>query len=136
MRVIVDTNVLIAGLLTNDANAPTVRILDAMLAGTVRFVMSPALLAEYRAVLLRPAITRRHGLSGPDVDELLTTLVHNALWRESPGADIPAPDRGDDHLWALLANEPDAALITGDRLLLDKPLEAGRVLSPIEYIRS
>ncbi len=133
---IVDTNVLIAGLLTNNSDAPTARILDAMLAGTMHFIVSPALLAEYRAVSLRPAITRRHGLSAQDVDELLTTLVHNAMWRESTGASTPARDPGDNHLWALLAHEPNASLITGDRLLLDNPMAHGRVISPTTYLQS
>lgn len=133
--IIVDTNVLIAGLLTNNSDAPTARILDAMLAGTVHFIVSPALLAEYRAVL-RPAITRRHGLSAQDVDELLTTLVHNAMWRESTGASTPAPGPADNHLWALLAHEPNATLITGDRLLLDNPMDHGRVISPTTYLQS
>ena len=43
--VIVDTNVVVAGLLTGDATSPVARILDGMLAATFPFVVSEALLA-------------------------------------------------------------------------------------------
>ena len=54
--VIVDTNVVVAGLLTGNATSPVARILDGMLGAAFPFVVSEALLAEYRAVLVRPAL--------------------------------------------------------------------------------
>jgi uncharacterized protein len=124
---IVDTNVLVAGLLSRRADSPTVRIVDAMLDGSLVFLLSPALLAEYRAVLLRRKIAAAHGLTAAEVDALLTDITANAIWREPPAIAEAAPDAGDDHLWALLACEPRAVLITGDALLLQHP-PAGRVL--------
>ena len=61
-RVVVDTNVLVAGLLTTEQESPTARILDGTLNGRVLFLLSPRLLAEYRAVLLRPKLTALHVL--------------------------------------------------------------------------
>ena len=55
---VVDTNVVVSGLLTSVADAPPAMLLDAMLAGRVSFLLSTDLLAEYRDVLLRPAIAR------------------------------------------------------------------------------
>ena len=126
---VVDTNVLVAALLTAQADSPTARTLDAMLNGSLMFVLSPALLAEYRAVLLRPRLAQRHGLTEAEVDELLATITANAIWREphAPSSSPAAPDAGDAHLWALLACEPAAALVTGDQLLLHNPYP-GRVL--------
>src|SRR5690606_2425361 len=49
--VIVDTNVVVAGLLTGNDASPVARVLDGMLAGSFPFVVSEALLAEYRTVL-------------------------------------------------------------------------------------
>ena len=119
---IVDTNVLVAGLITSQPSSPTAQVLDAMLDGRLLYLLSPALLREYRQVLLRPKLLRLHGLSEDEIDRLLTELTANALWRESVGvAHEPAPDPGDAHLWALLASEPGAMLVTGDRLLLDHP---------------
>ncbi|MBS3963677.1 MAG: putative toxin-antitoxin system toxin component, PIN family [Methylomonas sp.] len=133
---VIDTNVLVAGLLTVDAQSPTARLLDAMLTGRVLFLLSAALLAEYRAVLLRPKLVRLHGLSTNEVDSLLEALVANALWRE-PAADAAytAPDSGGDHLWALLFDAADAGLITGDHLLLQQPPANRRVLMPGDAVR-
>ena len=127
---IVDTNVLVAGLITSQPSSPTAQVLDAMLDGRLLYLLSPALLHEYRQVLLRPKLTRLHGLGEVEVDRLLTELTANALWREPPDANQPSsPDPGDDHLWALLASEPDAILVTGDGLLLDNPRVGSGVIN-------
>jgi putative PIN family toxin of toxin-antitoxin system len=126
---VVDTNVLVAALLTAQVDSPTARTLGAMLDGSLMFLLSPALLAEYRAVLLRPRLVQRHGLAEAQVDELLATITANAVWRDppSPSSATTAPDAGDAHLRDLLACEPHAALVTGDQLLLNNPYP-GRVL--------
>lgn len=125
---IIDTNVLVAGLITSQPSSPTAQVLDAMLDGRLLFLLSPALLREYRQVLLRPKLVRLHGLGENEIDRLLTELTANALWREPAGdSHESAPDPGDDHLWALLGSEPDAILVTGDGLLLDNP-RSGRVV--------
>lgn len=51
---VVDTNVVVAGLITGNDQSPVALILAAMVSGTMLNLMSPALLDEYRAVLLRP----------------------------------------------------------------------------------
>ena len=56
---IIDTNVLVAGLLTSHADASVARILDGMLGAAFPFVLSEVLLAEYRAVLMRPRLGNR-----------------------------------------------------------------------------
>lgn len=132
---IVDTNVLASGLISAEPGSPTSRIVDAMLDGSLIHVVSPSLLAEYRAVLLRPKLARLHGLDEAQIDVLLTEIVANAMWREAPEDKAhEAPDPGDAHLWALLASTPDAVLITGDRLLLDKPRPGSAVITPTEFI--
>lgn len=50
--VIIHTNVVVAGLLTAHDASPVARILDDMLVAAFPFVVSEALLAECRAVLL------------------------------------------------------------------------------------
>lgn len=130
---IVDTNVVIAGLLSSAKDSPVALILDAMLDGHLLYLLSPALLGEYRRVLLRPKVAKLHGLSESEIDELLTTLVANAVWRD-PSAFTEAPDPGDRHLWALLANQPRSILVTGDKLLLDNPPDNALVISPRDCI--
>lgn len=131
---VIDTNVLVAGLLTTEPRSPTARVLDAMLEGRLVYLLSPELLREVREVLLRPRIARRHGLTQSEIDRLLTELTANALWREpqtDPGP--PPPDPQDAHLWALLASEPRALLVTGDRLLLENPRPGTSVITPAAW---
>ncbi len=123
---IIDTNVLIAGILSNNIDSPTARIVDAMLEGRIMHLLSPALLQEYRDVLLRPELCKLHGLSKDEVDQILSEITANAIWRE-PVEYHGARDPGDDYLWSLLQST-DAVLVTGDQLLLDN---APRVASTI-----
>ena len=143
---VVDTNVVVSGVLAGAEESPNRRILDAMVDGRMRFLLSEVLLAEYREVLLRPAIAQRHGLIDADVDALLEELVLNAALRETPtaevdalvvemgpsgvGADPPAP--GDEHIVALLSIVPGAILVTGDRRLREAVTPWRQVLTPAE----
>ncbi|RME70418.1 MAG: putative toxin-antitoxin system toxin component, PIN family [Planctomycetota bacterium] len=131
--VIIDTNVVVSGLLTADPRSPTARILDAMLQGGFPYLISQPLLEEYRAVLLRPRIRKRHGLSEREVDALLTEIVASAMMRAPDPSTSEIPDPGDAHLWALLASEPDARLVTGDRALVENPPPNADVILPAEF---
>lgn len=114
---VVDTNVVAAGLMTARPDAPTARILDGMLGARFPFALSTALLAEYRSVLNRPALRRRHGLDADELEALLLALARHAIVL-TPVAGPRAPDPGDQHLWDLLASHPSLVLVTGDHLLL------------------
>lgn len=116
-RFVVDTNVVVAGLLTSEGEAPTTRLLDAMLAGRVSYLLSLDLLAEYRVVLLRRCIADRHGLTVEEIDELLAQLAVNAVVVESTLSGAGELPRGDAHLGALLTAAPRALLVTGDEAL-------------------
>jgi putative PIN family toxin of toxin-antitoxin system len=129
---IIDTNVVVAGLLTGNADSPTARILDGMLKGAFPFLLSTALLAEYREVLLRRKIRALHGLADRDVDVLLTAIAANAIVRD-PQVLRGAPDAKDDHLWALLRDQADSVLVTGDLALTKRPPEGSTVLQPQEF---
>ena len=131
--VVVDTNVLVSGLLTGDDSAPTARIVESMLQGEIHLLLSMDLLAEYRTVLLRPAIRRRHGLSEGDVDELLAEIAEIAAFRETePVSD--AERRKDRHLHRLLSSVKGAILVTGDDALRASVPDGVNVLSPREFL--
>ena len=128
---VIDTNVVVAGLLSRDGDSPVRRLLAGILAGAFPFLLSPDLLAEYRRVLLRPAIRTRHGLTAGEVDNVLTDIAANAQVRDPGDHGVPgAPDRGDDHLWRLLHAAPGATLVTGDRLLVEQPPRFASVVAP------
>lgn len=136
---LVDTNVVVSGVLAADQASPNGLILEAMLAGTLHFVLSEALLAEYREVLLRPAIAVRHGLTEAEVDALLEDLVVNAglpdltaAHGNPADADAGAPVPGDEHVVALLRAAAAAVLVTGDRRLREAVSGRRSVFTPAE----
>ena len=131
--VIADTNVVVAGLLTGNDTSPVARILDGMLAAAFPFVVSEALLAEYRTVLVRPNQRKLHGLTVAEVDAILTDLAQQAIVL-TPVKAPTAPDPGAQLLWELLAARADLLLITGDKLLLRDAGMQGRVISPQAFV--
>jgi putative PIN family toxin of toxin-antitoxin system len=130
---VVDTNVVVSGLLTGDAGAPTRTILDSMLDGGFRFLLSIELIAEYRDVLLRPGISKHPGLTDDEVDRILEAVVANGMIREPETGSIDCPDPGDVHVRALLSEEAGAVFVTGDRALLEAPAPVGSVMSPASF---
>ena len=117
---VVDTNVVVSGLISSKVSSPPALILDAMLDGRLVYLMSEQLLNEYSTVLRRENLVRLHGLNSNELELLLIELVANAMWRK-PAAAHGAPDPGDQHLWNLLAAYPRSQLVTGDQVLLKKP---------------
>ncbi len=130
---IIDTNVVVAGLLTANDASPVARILDGMLHAAFPFVVSEALLAEYRSVLVRPRLRKLHGLTVAQVDAILTDIAQHAIVL-APVAAPPAPDPGDQLLWDLLAARADLQLVTGDKLLLRDTGMQGRVIAPQAFV--
>lgn len=132
---VVDTNVVVAGLLTADSRAPTARILEGMRQGAFPFLVSTPLLAEYRQVLLRPRIRELHGLKEREIDLLLTEIARHAMVREPPPTS-GAPDPKDNHLWALVLSAPASVLVTGDIALLRRPAPGSQAFSPRQFVEA
>jgi putative PIN family toxin of toxin-antitoxin system len=130
---VIDTNVVVAGLLTGTAESPTARILDGMCKGAFPFLLSTVLLAEYREVLLRKKIRTLLGLGEREVDVLLTALAANAIVRE-PEPRTGAPDAKDNHLWSLVQSEINCVLVTGDHALAERPPPKSHVLQPRQFL--
>lgn len=133
--VVIDTNNVVSGLLTTQNNAPVAQILDGMLSAAFPFVVSPALLAEYHKVLVRPQIKKLHGLTIAEVEAILTDIAQHAIVMDPRPADA-APDPGDQLLWDLLNERSDLVLVTGDKLLLTNMAMRGRVISPRYFVDS
>lgn len=131
---IIDTNVVVAGLLTADPASPVARILDGMLGAAFPFVVSEVLLAEYHAVLVRPHLRKLHGLTLDHVESVLTAVAQSAILLRPPGAAQPTPDPGDQLLWDLLCCKQDLLLVTGDKRLLRDTGMRGRVVAPRTFL--
>ncbi len=133
---VIDTNVVVAGLLTAHADSPVARILDGILGASFAFVLSEALLAEYRAVLARPHLAKLHGLSADELDTILLELARHAIVLTPAQSDATpkAPDPGDQFLWDLLSSRDDLFLVTGDKLLLQDHAMQSRVITPKAFV--
>lgn len=116
MRAVLDPNVVISGLISRDG-APA-RLLSGWRDGRFEVLVSPLLLEELRRALGYPKLRRR--LSAEDADAAVLWLADGAT--QAPDAVIAPPvsssDSGDDYLIAMAA-EQSAALVSGDRHLLD-----------------
>lgn len=117
-----------------DPHSPTVYLVDAMVEGSLPFLLSPALLCEYKDILARPKLSKLHKLTAQEQEHFLTELVANSIWREPSSSSYTPPDKGDAHLWSLLQSEPKAILVTGDNLLLKQPLKGRLIYSPAEFL--
>lgn len=130
---VIDTNVLVAGLLTRRTDSPTARIVGGMLAARFRFALSMELLAEYHRVLRYPKVSRLHSLGDADINDLLTELAIPAIVVEPVQRDVDVADPDDAFLFHLLAELPDGVLVTDDRLLLENGPDWARVVGPDRF---
>ncbi len=108
MRIVLDTNVLVSGLL--NPHGPPGRIVDLLLAGSVQLLFDDRILAEYREVLLRP----RFGFAPEEVTALLDLLVAEGepVLAEALGLELSDP--GDVPFLEVAVTGKAEALITGN----------------------
>ncbi len=116
MRAVLDPNVVISGLLSSKG-APA-QVLSSWQAGRFEMIVSPLLIEELQRALRYPKL-RRH-ISAEDGEAAVRWLRAGASRVEDPAGDPPvgSVDPGDDYL-IVLAAEQHAALVSGDRHLLE-----------------
>lgn len=123
MRAVIDTNVLLSGLLWR--GTPHL-LLERVRAGTLTLVSSPALIAELAGIISRPKFRVPLLQSSTDPERMLTEIRFLAEIVEPPS--LPAPvsrDPDDDAVLALaVAAQPDL-IISGDADLLALGTHAG-----------
>jgi putative PIN family toxin of toxin-antitoxin system len=116
VRAVLDPNVVISGLISREG-APA-QLLSSWRVGRFELVVSPLLIEELRRALGYPKLRRR--LSAVDAETAILWLTGAATPAPDTTTDPPvrSSDPGDDYLIALAA-EQRAALVSGDRHLLD-----------------
>lgn len=130
MRIVLDTNIVVSGLLRSQGNPA--QILALALAGAVEICLSNEILLEYGEVLARPRFNfdparTREVLSKLELDGFLVEIG------DGPSLELPDPD-DEPFLKAALASSDDY-LVTGN--LADYPIEKRRgrsVISPAEFM--
>jgi putative PIN family toxin of toxin-antitoxin system len=108
VRIVLDTNVLVSGLL--NPHGPPGRILDLITSGLVRVLYDDRIIAEYREVLARP----RFGFDPDDVETLLEFIASEGESVISAPLALVLPDPDDlPFLEVAVAGRADA-LVTGN----------------------
>lgn len=119
MKVVLDTNILISGILS-DKGAPAL-VLDAWRNGGYELLVSPAILHELRRVLSYAHIRQLNRISEPEIDQFIQSLEEYATVVDG-SVDVTGavPDDPDDEMFLACAIEGGALIIiSGDRHLLD-----------------
>jgi putative PIN family toxin of toxin-antitoxin system len=117
MRVVIDTNVFVSGLML----PPSIpgRILAAANAGALEIVLCEPILEEIGEALRYPKVRKRITLSDDELDRYVQALRFTADVVNPAGAVVQVPgDRDDDVILATLVVGKADWLITGDAALL------------------
>jgi uncharacterized protein len=131
MRVVVDTNVLVSGVM-NPHGSPG-RVVDAIVSQSISVLYDDRILLEYRDVLLRPFF----GFQAADVNALVDFIEFSGEQISAGPVNVVLPDPTDlPFLEVAIAGLADA-LVTGN-LRHFKPVRGRHsvsILSPAELLR-
>jgi len=130
LKVVLDTNVLVSGLINPDGNPG--RVLDLLLAGEITLLVDDRILAECRAVLARP----RFGFDVGDIVDVISQIEAESARVVALPIGISLPDETDlPFLEVALAGEAQA-LITGNTRHFKLPKSTLlTVESPADFVR-
>jgi putative PIN family toxin of toxin-antitoxin system len=131
MRIVLDTNVVVSGLLHSQGNPA--QVLALALAGAVHVLHDPRILAEYAEVLARP----RFKLDPDRVHDVLTKVKLDGIGIQPGQQTLELPDANDEPFLAVALAGAADYLVTGN--LADYPEEKRRgcaVVSPAEFMRT
>ena len=135
MKLVLDTNVLVSGLLWN---GPPARILDRVDAGLDRLFISRALLLELADVLSRPKFIKTFQRFQEDPRDLIAAVAARAVVLEAKPLSTPVVlvDPADDHVLACALTAGVKIIISGDEHLL-RLSKIGHIaiLTPAAYVR-
>lgn len=113
MRLVLDTNVVISGLLW--AGGPPAQLIEAAQAGEVELFASKALLAELTRILARKKFARAVAASTLSIGELVLGYAELATIVTPAEIAPTSPDPDDDHVLACAAASSADLIVSGDK---------------------
>lgn len=130
MRIVLDTNVLVSGLLQPLGNPA--QVLSLALAGAIQVCHDERILAEYAEVLARP----RFKLDAAHVRDVLAKLELDGVAVDATGqSSLGLPDPDDEPFLAVALAASADVLITGNLADYPKPKCRGcAVVNPAEFM--
>jgi len=135
VRVIVDTNILISGLISQ--SGPPAKIIDAILKGHIIPIMSPATFAELEEVLHRPQLQRYFRRVELTPYQLLNQLELITQIIKPRTSHTPIRDNKDRPFIELAATRPAPDfIITGDKDFEENHYENVPVISASLFVKA
>jgi putative PIN family toxin of toxin-antitoxin system len=129
MIVVVDTNVLVSGVLK--PYSPAASILRMVVEGVIQPAYDLRILAEYQEVLSRPKFKFGREL----VSSLLDQIEEEGLLISASPLKSPLPDPADEPFLEVAVTGAAAALVTGNRRHFPRgSYGAAKILSPSEFL--
>ncbi len=128
MIVVLDTNVLVSGLLKPFGSSAAV--LRLILTGTVEIAHDYRILAEYRDVLARPVF----GFGPSSIKALLAQLEEEGVPVTPPPSSLTWPDPSDAPFWETALAAGAEFLITGNKKHFPAVKIGPRIVSPPEFL--
>ena len=138
IRVVLDTNVFVSALLIPDS--PPARILELILAGNVRLVISPGIIKELGSVFTYPKLRKslkKHGVTHEEVAEAILNILRIAAI--TPGSELvqgAALDPADDMVLSCALEGQADFIISGDQDLIKLDSYKGvKIVPPANFLR-
>lgn len=124
---VIDTNVLVAALLSKTLDAATVRVVEAMLSKKIIPLFSEEIIDEYAEVLRR----RKFDFSESKIESYINTIRKNGLSAQRLKSNEFFPDPKDIVFYEVAISKEDAYLVTGNtKHFPHKPI----VVTPAEMV--
>ena len=134
MRVVLDTNIFVSGLLS--AAGPPARIIQAVLQRRLIPVMSPDTFAELEAVLRRPKLQRAFTRAGVNITSFLETIQAEVQIVDPHPTHTPLRDAHDRPFLDLMATTPPPQyFVTGDKDFEASHYSGVPVISAAQFAR-
>jgi putative PIN family toxin of toxin-antitoxin system len=129
MKIVLDTNVLVSGLLKPYSHAAT--ILRLVAGGLVLVVYDSRILTEYREVLYRP----KFGLKKEDIEAILTQIESEGVLVTAQPLSVKLPDPDDEPFLEVALALNGTFIVTGNTKHFPVPSQLGvTVLTPAQFI--
>ena len=129
MIIVLDTNVIVSGILRPYSKAAT--ILHLVAEGTIKLAYDVRLLSEYRDVLSRP----KFKFSKEDVDALLDQIEPEGILVSAIPLKFRLPDPDDEPFLEVALAAKAVALVTGNKRNKKKnEYEGVKIISPAKFL--
>lgn len=125
---VIDTNVLVSALLTNNQLSPTKRILRLLTSKEVIPLINDEVISEYREVLHRS----KFSFKSEDVDSLISFVVGVGIDTNRTPFPDQMPDESDRVFYEITLTVEDSFLVTGN--LKHYPRKP-QVVTPAEFLQ-